>query len=859
MDESDVRTARGDLAEELRSLRAENAALRRRNAAFEAIVEAIDDPVFVKDERGRYAMINAAAARLVGKSAGEILGKGDSDLFPAETAGRFMDDDRRIAAEGEARTFDEAAILAGVTRTYRITKGPYRDGRGRVAGVFGVLHDITERDRAEAEVSRQGEILRTIFDHIPVMICLLGPDARLRMVNREWERVLGWSVEDSLAGDILAELYPDPDERRRVLDYVFRPDGGWAEFRTRAKDGRMIDTAWANVLLSDGTSVGLGLDFTERKRAEAALRSSERQFRAVFEGALDAMVLADDEGRYVDANPAACAHYGLPREELVGKSAADFSEPGFDAAAAWSEFRRSGSSRGLFRLVRPDGSVRETEYAAVNDVLPGRHLSVMRDATERVRAHEAVRASERRILTILESITDGFFTLDGDWRFSYVNPQAEAMLGRSRESLVGRDIWEEFPEAVGTLFELESRRAKAERVRVAAEDYYPPLGRWFSVHAYPSPDGLSVYFTDVTERRRSEEALKQSERRFRRVLENSRDVIYQLSLTSLTYDYISPSSRDVLGIAPEELTSGGLAQAVSTIHPEDLERLRGHLVRLKARTPGHEFDSVLEYRMQVPGKGWRWMSDSGTIIRGEDGLPVAVVGTVRDVTDKKGAEERLRELSRGLIEVQEEERRRLARELHDEVGQALTAIGLGLRAAARSRGDGGRRPIEECLDIVDGAIRQVRNLSLDLRPSMLDDLGLVSALRWLVDRQARLAGHRARFDADAGEDDGRLDQAVATAAFRVAQEALTNVARHARAARIAVRLRVRARGLALVVADDGAGFDPVATLARGEGLGLLGMRERASLLGGRLAIRSTPGRGSVVRLTVRPGRGRGGT
>ena len=283
------------------------------------------------------------------------------------------------------------------------------------------------------------------------------------------------------------------------------------------------------------------------------------------------------------------------------------------------------------------------------------------------------------------------------------------------------------------------------------------------------------------------------------------------------------------------------------------------MARLTARVSGGEFDPVIEYRVQVPGKGWRWMSDSGTVIRNEDGSPVAVVGTVRDVTDKKRAEGRLRDLSRRLIEVQEEERRRLARELHDEVGQTLTAIALGLRAAGRSCGAAAGPHIEECIGVVDGAIRQIRNLSLDLRPPMLDDLGLVATLRWLLDRQAGLAGYRARFVAD--PDEGRLDPAVATAAFRVAQEALTNVARHAGARHVVVRLRLRGGGLELVVADDGGGFDPGAALgsgARGEGLGLLGMRERAALLGGRLAIRSAPGRGAVVRLTIPTGRAGGG-
>jgi signal transduction histidine kinase len=231
---------------------------------------------------------------------------------------------------------------------------------------------------------------------------------------------------------------------------------------------------------------------------------------------------------------------------------------------------------------------------------------------------------------------------------------------------------------------------------------------------------------------------------------------------------------------------------------------------------------------------------------------------MKDITDRKLGEEAVREyaerlqgLSRRVVEVQEEERRHLARELHDEIGQSLTAIGINLQAVKRSCGAAMLPQLEECIGIVDSAIQQVRHLSLDLRPTMLDDLGLVSALRWYLDHQAQRVGYRARLAADA--DDVCVGPAIATAAFRVAQEALTNVARHARARRVNVRLRLRDGALRLVVRDDGAGFNPEATLRRGvngEGLGLLGMRERAALLGGRVSIHSSPGRGTEVRLIV---------
>ena len=210
--------------------------------------------------------------------------------------------------------------------------------------------------------------------------------------------------------------------------------------------------------------------------------------------------------------------------------------------------------------------------------------------------------------------------------------------------------------------------------------------------------------------------------------------------------------------------------------------------------------------------------------------------------------ERLQVLSRRVVEVQEEERRHLARELHDEIGQVLSAIGVNLHAVRGVCAAAAWPRLDECLGIVDRAVQQVRNLALDLRPSMLDDLGLAAALRWLVDRQAERAGLVAHFVVQSSG--AQLSPDLATACYRVAQEALTNVVRHARARQVWVDLQQGEEEVYLVIRDDGVGFDPGEArqrAARGESLGLLGIQERVGLLGGRVAVESEPGRGTTIR------------
>ena len=228
----------------------------------------------------------------------------------------------------------------------------------------------------------------------------------------------------------------------------------------------------------------------------------------------------------------------------------------------------------------------------------------------------------------------------------------------------------------------------------------------------------------------------------------------------------------------------------------------------------------------------------------------------QDVTERSRAEaewqrytEHLQALSRQLIAAQETERRRIAGQLHDETGQALTALKMNLQALqSNASAPPDATVLEESLSIVEETLQQVRDLALDLRPSMLDDLGLIPALRWYVDRLAQRTGLVIDFRADRPRMP--LSGESKTACFRVAQEVLTNVARHAQARKVAVELHCDPTAVELFVRDDGIGFDVDAArrgALGGNSLGILSIQERVSSLGGQLEIRSALSRGTEVR------------
>jgi PAS domain S-box-containing protein len=348
------------------------------------------------------------------------------------------------------------------------------------------------------------------------------------------------------------------------------------------------------------------------------------------------------------------------------------------------------------------------------------------------------------------------------------------------------------------------------------------------------------------ERQSADHALKASEMRYRRLFETAQDGILILNAGTGQIDDVNPFLTDLLGYTREQLLGNKLWE----IGPfKDVKASKAEFRELQREAYVRYDDLPLE-------------TSAGKSINVEFVSNVYQVNgskviqcNIRNITERKQAEAKRKEysrklqvLSRRLVEAQETERRNIARELHDEIGQALTVMQLNLQAMLLSPGTEVVSPrLNETLEVVERVLEQVRDISLDLRPSILDDLGLEPALRWYTERQAALVELKVKFHADQLEQ--RLDPMIETECFRVAQEALTNVVRHAQAKVVTVELRKENGQLHLRVSDDGIGFDGASVreqAVRGASLGLLSMEERASLAGGGLEFKSNPGQGTEV-------------
>jgi PAS domain S-box-containing protein len=348
---------------------------------------------------------------------------------------------------------------------------------------------------------------------------------------------------------------------------------------------------------------------------------------------------------------------------------------------------------------------------------------------------------------------------------------------------------------------------------------------------------------DITPLKRAEAALRASEQRYRTLVTHIPDVVWLVDRQGEIV-FISPHVERVHGYTADEIRRAGRRGWLGRVHPDDRPLAQAGFEALFAGAG--TFD--VEYRVQHKDGRWLWLHDRAVTTYEQDGVRYAS-GLCSDITDRKRAEEIRALLLNQVITVQEEERRRIARELHDETAQSLASLLLGLGGLQTARSlAGARAQARDLHQIATRALAEVRRLAWGLRPSVLDDLGLAAALGRYADEFGRTRRIAVEVDT-AGLGEGRLTAAVETALYRIMQEALSNVARHAEARRVTVQVTRFGAVVAMIVEDDGRGFDPAAapppgTIARG--LGIHTMRERAVVLDGTLEIETAPGHGTRV-------------
>jgi len=703
-------------------------------------------------------------------------------------------------------------------------------------------------------------------------IYLLDSAGRVTSWNPGAERIKGYRA-DEIVGRHFSLFYPVEDRAAGKPAQALaqaRSEGrfqgeGWRLY----KDGGRF---WADVAITAlRDQAGLLKGFacvTRDMTAQQLGREKEALLAATFNHAPHGISVADAAGHYIGANASFLRLVGYSEAELLKKTIFDLTHPDdvAESRRLFEDILGGAAERIEFdkRYLRRDGRVIWVHMTVARIVdAEGSATSVVaqvEDITQRRAAEMRLRESEARLQAFTDNSPALMCLKDREGRYRFANAQFLERYGLRREQVVGRSDAEIFPRrqalalaasdaevtARGEPVQFEQRSGHVDGEHVSMVSKFPVFD------AAGAVAGIGVVATDITDRRLTEQALREQ----RALLAEAQKVA---GLGSWEWDpesgriAWSDELYRIYGLSPESFKPS-FETYLERVHPDDRQQCGAMVAR--ALMDGGGF--TMQERIVRPGGEVRYLRSHGEVVRNEHGKPVKMLGACLDVTEQRHSETALRQaaqdlhgLTRRLVQAEELERRRIARELHDRVGQSLSALNINLDIISResdSLPPTVRQRLEDSAALVDGTLQSIENLMAELRPPLLEEYGLGAALGWYAEDYSRRTGIRAALADVSPEATKKLRPEAAVALFRIAQEALNNVVKHARAKTVRIEISTGEDALVLEVRDDGDGFD-ASTAPRGR-WGMTTMRERAAAAGGSFELESKPGAGTAVRARV---------
>jgi PAS domain S-box-containing protein len=838
------------------------------------VLSSTADVFYVIDRDYRITLINEMAKKNLARAWGRPVRAGASilDLIPDEKDEPIRKSFDRVFAgekiEYELHNQAKQDLPEWVSVSYK----PVIDNDGTVIGAYIVTRDITERKKAESEVRKSEERYRSLIEQASDYIMITDQKGNFIDVNSSLCKEFGYKREELLKMNISSLIDPLQLKHDPIrFDLLITGAAMLRERRMMNKDGSVIEVE-ANVkMLPDGRILAIARDIRERKQIEQELKEAEIKFRNLVEQSLVGVYIIQD-GKFAYVNPRFAEIFGYSQQELINAYPVEIVVHPDDRATVTENIRErlQGEKDSVHYEVngqKKDGEIVKIEIFGSRTQYLGNPaiIGTLLDITERQQAQQALITSEETRRLIMDSALDAIVSMDTRGHITAWTPQAEKIFGWKENEVIGKTI-------ADTIIPVQYR----ERHKKGLEKYLqtgegPVLNKIIEISALkrdgtgfpielsiiPVKQGETEFFCafirDITERKKAEEELLKSEERYRILVENATEALVVMDVTKKKFISVSESAVKLFGMTKEYLLSVGPIEVSPEYQPDGRLSSEAAMEKIGEAIAGGK-----------PSFEWMHCDKNGKLIPCEVWLvrlpaedQILVRGSIIDITERKKAEKQItesyahiRQLTEHLQNIREEERIHIAREIHDELGQQLTVLKMDaswLNKKLASAENTVKQKLQGLLDLLDSTVKTVRRISSELRPSLLDDMGLVAAMEWHLKEFENRSALKVRFTTP--EKELSLPDAVKTGLFRIFQESLTNVARHADAKKIEISLQPKNGNIILSIRDDGRGFEKEKVAGK-KTLGILGMKERSFMMGGSYEITSTPGKGTFVVVSV---------
>jgi PAS domain S-box-containing protein len=876
---------------------------------YQLLSERSTDIIWFMRPDGSFVEVNQAAVDAYGYSRDEFLSMKVRDLWHPSTM-----DDLEAQLEAADRTgvhFETVHIRRDGTAFPVEVKANATEFSGDRL-IMSIVRDITERKKADEALRKSEDLFSRFMQHLPGLAWIKDEEKRYVFVNDAAEKAFNLT-RDEVLGKTDFELFPKEIAKQFAKndEKALANDTGYQTVETLLQPDGLIHHSLVSkfpIMGGEGKASligGMAIDVTDRIKAEKALRESEERRHLAQEAGNVGIWDWNIATGQIYWSGTMWKFYGGQRDDVVPDESFWISHLHKDDRERASANLKTalGSKAGRYqdeyRIVGRKGEIRWIEAIAKisrdRSGAPTRMFGVNIDITERKLAEERIRLSEYQLRVITNALPALISYVDRDERFRFVNQRFSDWFGEPVEALVGKKLRRVVGDKAYKVMKPKIDEAMSGResgfeslveyrvagTRYVHASYVPDVGPDGSVYGYY---GLT---NDLTELKRSEDLLRSSEDRIHLMMESLTDyAVFSIDADGRV-DSWNKGAKSIFGYSPDEIL-GKPYEHIFT--PDDLERgVPAKEMRL-ARKKGRAFDE----RWHIRRDGTRFFASGvmmplylgGTLTgyakvasdltqkkrhaeelqQARDELEVRVrertrelaesnQALVREMEEREIAERQRTDLLRRLVTSQELERRRIARDIHDQLGQRLTALRLKIASLAEVAPDGDEfasriRRLQEISERLD---TEVSFLAWELRPSALDDLGLVDAIGAFVNEWSRHYDIPADFHSS-GLANARFGNDAETHLYRIIQEALNNIAKHARASYVSVLFEKRGDHFILIAEDNGDGFaaaDIDTPDQPGGGLGLVGMRERAALIGADIEIESAPGQGTTIYVRVK--------